>query len=59
MIDTQGRTHYLLCDVCGFSQEDDGFDSFKDAVDYKKTNGWRTKIIGDDWVDRCPECIEN
>jgi hypothetical protein len=48
----------LFCDHCGDSC-DEVFETFQDAVDYKKDadNGWR--IIKDkngDWCELCPAC---
>lgn len=44
------------CDVCGDCLDDE-YD-FYDAVDAKKQAGWRSKKIGSDWIDLCPECQE-
>jgi hypothetical protein len=46
----------LSCDNCGDMEV---FDTFQDAVDYKKDrdNGWRTiKDKNNDWCDLCPAC---
>jgi hypothetical protein len=48
----------LSCDHCGDECEE-VFETFRDAVDYKKDkrNGWRTiKDKNDDWCDLCPAC---
>ena len=31
-------------------------DEFNDAVDYKKSNGWRSRKVDGEWVDLCPDC---
>lgn len=45
-----------VCDGCGdeLTYEYD----FYDAVEAKKLAGWRSKKIGDEWQDFCPECQE-
>lgn len=45
-----------ICDGCGEELEDE-YD-FYDAVNAKKLAGWRSKKIGGDWQDFCPECQE-
>lgn len=46
----------LYCDICG--EEADGmFDEFYEAVEYKKSNGWRSqKNNKGEWEDVCPNC---
>ena len=46
----------LICDEC--ERKVKGFDSFMDAVDYKKENGWKNKNESGEWIDRCPNCAE-
>jgi hypothetical protein len=53
---TDGYT--LSCDHCG-EDDDELFDDFQDAVDYKKDedNGWRTiKDKNGDWCELCRTC---
>lgn len=45
----------LYCDVCG-ETADRSFAEFQDAVNYKKENGWRSRLEKDGWVDICSEC---
>jgi len=45
----------LSCDVCG-EPADEKFDSFQDAVDYKKSESWESQRCGDIWQDTCPDC---
>jgi Fe2+ or Zn2+ uptake regulation protein len=47
----------LLCDECG-TEVDDVFDSFEEAVAFKKdkTNGWHSVKTDDEWEDLCPNC---
>ena len=55
MIDRCYGDYYVTCDACG--KELDGvFSDFDEARDSMKTNGWRTRRIGDDWFHYCPEC---
>ena len=60
MIEKEYGKHVLVCDVCGLEHE---FDSFDEAVEYKKSNGWKSRRgeqinLEDGWVDVCPDCIE-
>lgn len=68
MIEKEYGKFILYCDICGEAAgKNRGFDSFYDAVDYKKRNGWSSekKPIGEggkgyrmEWFDICPECQE-
>jgi hypothetical protein len=59
MIEKIDRYEYvLLCDNCGDDVEE-MFESFQDAVEYKKDkdNGWCTvKDKNGDWCELCPAC---
>jgi hypothetical protein len=50
--------YFLYCDVCG-EEESGMFDSFYDAVEYKKINGWKSQKRNSEWEDVCPECQED
>ena len=56
MIERNGSTFYLTCDMC--EESPPGFYEFHEAVNYKKREGWKSKRYGEDWVDVCPECAE-
>jgi hypothetical protein len=46
----------LVCDYCE-EAVDVEFETFYEAVDYKKENGWKpVKDKDNDWQDLCPEC---
>lgn len=50
----------LQCDNCG-DEPDEDFDTFQEAVTYKKetakAEGWRSVKDGnDEWWDLCPSC---
>lgn len=47
--------HKLTCDICG---ENFVFETFDDAFDYKKENGWKSGKYKGKWQDICPECQE-
>ena len=47
----------LVCDICGESAGK-GFLDFRDAVDYKKQNGWKSQKRNNEWEDVCPSCQE-
>jgi hypothetical protein len=55
MIDKAYGSYFLTCDICLNSAEEK-FDNFDDAVDYKKSNGWRSEKKYGEWLDICPEC---
>lgn len=58
MIDKEYGSYTLACDICG--REVKPFDGFKDAVQYKKDNGWKSfkyRTENEDiWQDSCPDC---
>lgn len=54
MIRRCNNGYELICENCGFSVT--GFDTFQEAVDYKKENGWRSHKVDDGWEDVCPDC---
>ena len=61
MIDKQYGEYILVCDICG--HEVKGLDSFDEAVDYKKDDGWisrRSKSLNSrgEWLDTCKYCLE-
>jgi hypothetical protein len=59
MINKLDRDIFVLCcDNCN-DECDEIFESFYEAVEYKKDedNGWRTiKDRDDDWQELCPAC---
>lgn len=54
MIERKGNEYELQCDFCSNCVED--LIDFKDAVDYKKANGWKSEKIEEEWFDKCPNC---
>lgn len=44
----------IYCDICG--EHIDDFEEFQDAVDFKKTAGWKSRKDGKEWIDLCPDC---
>lgn len=56
-IEREGDMYFLYCDVCGEAADSDFF-KFDDAVEYKKSNGWKSRKYGGEWEDVCPECQE-
>ena len=55
MIIKEYDEYRLYCDSCG---EYESFDCFEEAVFQKKSGGWSSLKIGDDWEEYCPECQE-
>ena len=56
MIDKENNEFALRCDYC--SNYVEGFYNFKEAVNYKKTNNWKSICINGEWLDKCPNCVE-
>ena len=60
MIDGDSMGGYtLMCDVCEETFSD-GFDTFHDAVEFKKdpNNNWKSKKRDNgEWMDCCPDCV--
>lgn len=57
MITRDNNGYKLVCDSCGY--EVTGFDTFQEAVDYKKENDWKSKKCEDEWEDNCTNCRED
>lgn len=55
-IEKNNGDYDLQCDFCCTRIE--GIESFPEAVQYKKANGWRGVKINMEWFDKCPECLE-
>lgn len=57
MIDKIKNKYYLICDICGESLK---FDSWDDAIEYKRANNWINKKITKDnneiWIEYCNNC---
>jgi len=49
--------YVLSCDMC-FTDVEEEFDSFDEAVDYKKGHGWKSIKDRGEWLDMCPKCTE-
>lgn len=47
--------HVLYCDICGL-EVIPPFDTFDNAVEYKKKHQWKSQKHNNDWQDVCPEC---
>ena len=56
MIDKQYGEYVLSCDICGESVG--GFDSFDEARDYTRDNGWVISKKDGEWLNVCPSCID-
>lgn len=58
MIEKFGDDMYQLeCDNCGHCT-DETFDSFMEAVEFKKENNWKSIKTNGEWKELCPECAE-
>jgi len=55
MIEKNGGKYHLVCDNCG-EEHDEDFDSWDEAVDFKRESDWFSKIHGGGWADICPSC---
>ncbi len=54
-IEKDGREFFVYCDICGETARE-FFDTFQDAVDFKKENSWKSRAEKGEWLDICPEC---
>ena len=50
-----GDVHTWECDVCGTQCEPEG-DTFQEAWDEAKQDGWTAGRVNSEWVHRCPDC---
>jgi len=49
----------LTCDYCE-EEEEETFDGFHEAVEHKKSNGWRSiKSKSGIWYEICPTCADD
>lgn len=55
MIDKSCEFYSLTCDVCGEEASEEFFE-FSEAVDYKKSEGWKSQKKNGEWQDVCPDC---
>ena len=58
MIDKINNVYKIICNACGkvFNIE---FQSFQEAVMFKKKNGWRSVMLSaSKWNEICPDCLE-
>ncbi len=49
------NNYTLSCDCCGLLVMLD-FDTFDDAIDYARHEGWKTIRKHGEWLNLCPEC---
>ena len=47
----------LTCDHCE-EEAEETFETFEEAVQFKKDNGWRSvkNVFENTWSDLCPDC---
>ena len=45
----------LTCDIC-IEPKEHAFDTWDEAIDYKKEKGWKAKKNDNEWLDICPDC---
>lgn len=55
MIDKGCGFHSLTCDVCGEDASEEFFE-FSDAVNHKRSEGWKSQKKNGEWQDVCPDC---
>ena len=54
MITEEYGQFQIECDECG--KYVPGFDTFEDALDYAKENGWKIKKVNGEWWNDCQDC---
>ena len=60
MIEKVGESYRLVCDICALGDGGEiEFDTFEEAVEYKKEHGWVSLQFRDgEWEDICSVCAE-
>jgi len=53
MIDKEHGKFILECAMCGIEEV---FDTFDEAVDFMKKEGWVSENERWGWIEICPEC---
>lgn len=56
MIDRQGGKIIWECDSCPETFEWEDRNGFSEGWTVAKSDGWKTKKIGNEWVHGCPKC---
>ena len=56
MIDKEYGKFILACDICGHGVK--FFDSFDEARDYARENGWVASKKDGEWLNLCPQCMD-
>ncbi len=46
--------YIAVCDIC--DNETGVFDTFQDAIEHMKNEGWKAHKTNDGWEHICPEC---
>lgn len=54
MIERDYSLYILVCDQCG--EAFGTYDSFEEAVEAKKKQGFKSKREGRQWIDICKDC---
>jgi len=45
----------VTCDNCGTGQE---CDSWAEVIDFMNEEGWKKRLVDEEWKHFCPECVE-
>lgn len=56
-IERFGDNYTLTCDNCG-DDHPDIFTDFEEAVEAKRDDGWKSRMVNGVWEDWCPECVK-
>lgn len=59
MITKQSFGFIAECDGCSSEEDMPDADSFQDAVQHIKSQGWTVRRVGYDWTHICPSCQED
>jgi hypothetical protein len=58
-ITREGFGFNTSCDHCSHDEDLDNADTFQEAVDEIKSQGWRiTRLANGEWDHTCPDCLE-
>lgn len=58
MINREGLGYNAQCDSCSYDEDID-VDTFQEAVDEIKAQGWRISKTNEEWTHTCPDCLES
>jgi hypothetical protein len=59
MITKQTFGFIAECDSCSSEEDMPDAESFQEAVNQIKGQGWNIRKVGNDWTHVCPSCLQD